>query len=113
MNVSKVTIYPLQNPKVVQANGVVTLNDLLDLKFAIMKGQKGCFVSWKGTERYTKKDGSTGYASPIYIKDEAKDKEVKAAIINKFNGLGGAPSAAQEPTAPVADSTFTSDDIPF
>lgn len=121
MEVTNIVVYPLKNPgKVIQANGTVTLNNVLDLKFTVMKGVNGFFVGWKGTEQYDKKDGSgKGYASPIYFKnDEGSTKsklgdQVKADIINKFNNFAPSAQGPADAATPVVDTSFTSDDIPF
>lgn len=114
MNVTNVTLFPIQTQKVtnLKAKGVLTLEDSLDLKYLVVSGSKGPFVTWQGTEKYTKKDGTTGYNSPIFVTNKDLKSTIDAKVLEKYNATGGTP-APQANSAPAADGNFTADDIPF
>lgn len=127
MKVTNVNVFPVNGTSKLKANGSVTISDMLDLKFVIVEGPKGPFVSWKGTTSYDKKDGSgKGWDSPIYIKDEALNKEVTTAVMAKYKSVGtGARTtnqstgrasggrAAQASYTPAVNDDFMDDSIPF
>lgn len=83
MKVTSVFMKPVNGAKL-KASGNVVLDKELSLSYLVIEGAKGPFVSWKGTEQYDKADGTKGYSSPIFIKSESLDKEVKNEIINKY-----------------------------
>lgn len=109
-------LFAVPNNKVVKANGVLMLDKLVAVNFTVMDGKNGPFVSWKGTEKYTKKDGTVGYASPVIFdnKEPRKfDDEVKAFIISKYRAMAGSPAPTASATPTDATQDFCSDDIPF
>lgn len=111
MNVTKVTCFPVNSAAgKAKANGTVTLEDVIELKYVLMQGPKDLFVSWAGGKQYTKKDGSKGWDSPIYIKDESTSKKITEQILTKFKSVGN--KSSQQPSASAA-SSHDSDDIPF
>jgi hypothetical protein len=100
MKITKVTCFPvtLATSKA-KANGTVTVEGAIDLKYVLMQGPKDLFVSWAGGRAYTKKDGTKGWDSPIYITDEATSKSINEQIISKFKSVSGAKaSQASSPT---------------
>ena len=110
MNVTKVTCFPVNSAAgKAKANGTVTLEDSIELKYVLMQGPKDLFVSWAGGKQYTKKDGSKGWDSPIYIKDESTSRKITDQILDKFKSVGSKPSKPQA----AAGSSYESDDIPF
>jgi DNA-binding cell septation regulator SpoVG len=115
MKVTALTCFPIvtQKQTKLKAKGQVTLENALELKYLVVEGSKGPFVTWQGTEQYTKKDGTTGYSSPIFITDKALNKSVQDAVIAKYTGGAEATGVPAENSAPAVDGNFTSDDIPF
>lgn len=116
MKATKITCFPVNVASgKVKANGVVTLEDAIELKYALMQGPKDIFISWNGGKSYKKKDGSNGWDSPIYIKDEALNKTISEAVMTKYRTLGArsdsAPAAST--SAQSNDASFAADDIPF
>ena len=113
MKATKITCFPVTTATgKVKANGVVTLEDAIELKYALMQGPKDIFISWNGGKAYKKKDGTNGWDSPIFIKDEKLNKEISESVMAKFKTLGSrtsTPSASAEQN----DSSFGADDIPF
>lgn len=115
MKATKITCFPVNVASgKVKANGVVTLEDAIELKYALMQGPKDIFISWNGGKSYKKKDGTNGWDSPIFIKDEALNKTISEAVMTKFKTLGtrstdSIPSASAQSN----DASYASDDIPF
>jgi DNA-binding cell septation regulator SpoVG len=112
MKPTKVTCFPVNSTGKVKANGTVTLEDSIELKYALMQGPKDIFISWNGGKAYKKKDGSNGWDSPIYIKDEALNKTITEQVMAKYKSLGSKTSSPA-PSAESNDSSFGADDIPF
>jgi DNA-binding cell septation regulator SpoVG len=102
-------VYPV-NAGSIKANTVITLDGKVELKGKLVDGRNGVFHSWKGTEKYTKKDGTQGYSSPVFITDKELNTQIQNVVMAKFNGGAEAPTEAP---APAVDNTFASDDIPF
>jgi DNA-binding cell septation regulator SpoVG len=116
LKVTSVTSFPVTGAAKLKAKGKVVLNEVIELKYLIIDGNKGPFVSWEGTTTYDKKDGTgKGYNSPIFIKDKDLNDTVNKAIMDKFKGGASAPRTgnAQASSSPAVDSTFATDDIPF
>ena len=115
MKVTKVTCFPVNSSAgKAKANGTVTLEDAIELKYVLMQGPKDLFVSWAGGKSYTKKDGGKGWDSPIYVKDEATNKSITEQILAKFKAVsGGRSSQAASSSAESNDSSYAADDIPF
>lgn len=114
MKVTKVTCFPISAASgKAKANGTVTLEDAIELKYVLMQGPKDLFVSWAGGKSYTKKDGGKGWDSPIYVKDESTNKTITEQIMSKYKSVsGGAKSSYnQEPSSSSYDQS--SDEIPF
>lgn len=107
MKVTAVFMKAITTSKVLKASGNVVLEGVLSLSYLVLEGSKGPFVTWKGTEQYKKQDGTTGYSSPIFFKDEVVMKAVQKAILDKYALEGNASSQ------PSLDSGFTNDEIPF
>ena len=102
MNITKIEFYKGNNGKI-KANGVVTFENFLRIKFTIITGKNGDFLTWKGTEKGT--DGK--FYSPItFVNKEDSDKVTKQ-ILDKL--LAESHSGSSKP----ATSNFSSDDIPF
>ncbi|MDD3412557.1 MAG: hypothetical protein PHY47_01010 [Lachnospiraceae bacterium] len=113
LTVTNVTSFPVTNAKSLKAKGVVTLNNVLELKYLVMEGSKGPFVTWEGTSTYDKKDGSgKGYNSPIFFTDKAMNQEVQKQVLAKYKG-GNARPATEQTSSYTNDSSFAADDIPF
>ena len=103
MNVTNVEIYPIKKEGIkLKANGSVTLANFVKLKFVIVEGAKGNFVSWKGTEK-----GNDGkYYSPIIFITKEDNESVKKEILNKFvENAGSAPTQTA--------GSVASDSLPF
>lgn len=84
LNVTNIDIRPIMGQKTLRASGKVEINKGLLLSFVIMDSKNGPFVSWEGTKQYDKKDGTKGYSSPIFIRDEEKRNAITNEIVNKY-----------------------------
>lgn len=117
MRVTSVAVFPVnsEKAKTLKANGVVTLEDSIELKCLVIEGSKGPFVTWKGSEKYNKNDGSTGYSHAIFVKDKELNQSIQKAVLDKLSAVsgGGGAQAQTASSTPAVDSSFTADDIPF
>lgn len=112
LEVSKTTCFLVNSAGKVKANGVVTLNNAIELKYALMEGPKDIFISWNGGKAYKKKDGTNGWDSPIFITDKKLNQTITNTVMDKYKSLssrGGSASAS----AQTNDASFAADDIPF
>jgi hypothetical protein len=116
MKVTKVTCFPISAASgKAKANGTVTLEDAIELKYVLMQGPKDLFVSWAGGKSYTKKDGAKGWDSPIYVKDEATNKTITEQIMSKYKSVGTGLKGSSQKQDSSSSSSYdqSSDDIPF
>lgn len=111
MKITNVTVYPAKVAGKVKANGVVTLEESIDLKFIVMDGKTGPFISWQGGRAYDKKDGTKGWDSPIFVKDKALNDTITTQVMAKLKSVGGAAKPAA--SAQSNDASYAADDIPF
>lgn len=95
MNIGDIKIWPTKGNSSVKANGIVTLNDVMNVKFTIFNGSKGTFVGFPG--KYGEKvDPNTGkkpwYPDVSFPKnDEAEQfkNKLNQAIVNAYNKATG------------------------
>lgn len=111
MKITSVTVFPAKNAVKVKANGAVTIDDALELKFIVLDGDKGPYVLWQGGKKYQKKDGTDGWDSPIFIKDKAFNDTINQTVLAKLTSVSGGSSSRA--AAPAYDASMSSDDIPF
>ena len=113
MKVTELKVYPVKTAAgKVKANGIVTFEEAVDLKFIVMAGPKGDFISWAGGKAYKKKDGTNGWDSPIFIKDKSLNDDLTGQILAKLKAY----SSGNNNNASIGqtnDASFASDDIPF
>lgn len=110
MKITKVTCFPVtSSTSKAKANGTVTIEGAIDLKYVLMQGPKDLFVSWAGGKAYTKKDGTKAWDSPIYVTDEATSKSINEQIISKFKSVSTAKPSQASSSTPQEDF----DDMPF
>lgn len=83
MKVTSISMKPINGQKL-KASGNIELDKEVSLSYLVVEGSKGPFVSWKGTEQYDKADGTKGYSSPIFIKNESLNKEIQSTILDKY-----------------------------
>ena len=114
MKISKVTCFPVNGASLkVKANGVVEFEEALELKYILMQGPQDLFVSWSGGKAYTKKDGTKGWDSPIFIKDKATQELITKEIVSKYKSVSGGKGGASSSAAEYNDASYAADDIPF
>jgi hypothetical protein len=113
--VTELKVFPVNNTSKVKANGTVTLNNIVDLKFIVLNGPKGDFITWNGTKEYAKKDGTKGWDSPIFITDKKFNDSLTEQVLAKLTSVSGGRSASTgtRANAPTYDANMSSDDIPF
>lgn len=84
MKVTGVKLFKPNKQSALKAYGSVSLGGVVDLKLSIIDTGTGPFITWKGTESYTDKEGKKKYASPIFVTDENLKKEIDQEVINKY-----------------------------
>ena len=118
MEITKVTAFPVQGAGKVVANGVVTLDEKIELKYTVLNVGKGPYISWQGGKSYEKKDGTKGWDSPIFITDASLNKEIQEQVFAKLKlplskSSGSSKSAGKGSETPKYDTSMSADDIPF
>jgi DNA-binding cell septation regulator SpoVG len=111
MKITDVKVFPVTTASKVKANGVVTFEESIELKFIVLGGPKGDFITWQGGREYTKKDGNKGWDSPIFVKDKALNDTITSTVMAKLAAVSGGKKA--QASAPQYDAAMSSDDIPF
>lgn len=81
--------------------GEVTIAEAVTVKFNVVNGKKGLFVSLP-SRSYKDKEGNTKYENQVIVGEDLY-KELQTAILKEFKGLDSKP-------APV---TQNDDNIPF
>ena len=109
MKTTAIFLKEITTSNVLKASGNVIFDDELSLSFLVLEGKKGPFITWNGTEKYEKKDGTQGYSSPIFFKKEEQRNAVQKEIVNKYS-LEIASKASNNQNS---GAGFTSDEIPF
>lgn len=95
MKIGDIKVWPTKGNSVIKANGLVTLDDVLNVKFTIMNGSKGMFVGFPG--KYGDKvDDKTGkkpwYPDVSFPKNDEADtfrQQLTAAIVNAYTTATG------------------------
>jgi len=117
MEITKITAFPVQGAGKVVANGVVTLDEKVELKYTVLNVGKGPYISWQGGKSYDKKDGTKGWDSPIFITDAALNKEIQDQVFSKLKlplgKTGSTATASKAASTPKYDTSMSADDIPF
>lgn len=113
--ITELKVFPVNNTSKVKANGTVTLNGIIDLKFIVLGGPKGNFITWNGTKEYAKKDGTKGWDSPIFVTDKKFNDSLTEQVMAKLTSVSGGSrtSGSTRSDAPSYDANMSSDDIPF
>ncbi len=98
--VTSVKLFLVKNHKTVKANGFLVLDGEFSVKFSLMQGSNGLFVSFPA-DKY-EKDGETKYSrhfEPTGEKDVryAAQKKLNDAVITVFKRQTGAQQPSSEP----------------
>lgn len=83
--ISDVEVYPLkkEHPKV-RANGSFIYGGVVKVRYTLMNGSNGLFVSLPG-RKGKDAEGKDKWYSDVYVLDETVRKELQTTVINKFN----------------------------
>lgn len=74
--------------------GEVVLCDVVTVKFNVVNGKNGLFVSLP-SRQYTDKEGNKKYENQVLVKEELY-KELQTAILKEFEKLGEKSAALPE-----------------
>ena len=113
MKITNVAVFPAKNAGKVKANGTLTVEDSVELKFIVLDGPKGAFLTWQGGKKYQKKDGTDGWDSPIFIKDKDLNDTITKTVLAKLTSVSSGTGTSARSSAPAYDASMSSDDIPF
>lgn len=106
MNIGSIKIWPTKGQTSLKANGIVTLSDVLNVKFAIVNGSNGMFVSFP--QKVVKTDGETKYYPEVsFPKSEEADKfrgQLTKEILNAYSKATGASDNMNQGEASGPDS---------
>ena len=103
MKISDILVWPTKNQNgAVKANGYLTIEDVVKLKFVLLDSKNGPFVAFH-TDKY-EKDGETKYASHVQFTSKELQTEVNKVVLAEFNkrlnGNSAATSAPSNTTVP-------------
>lgn len=90
MEISKINIYPVDGAKTIKANGNISFNEEIVVKFTIMTGKNGEFVKFP-SHSYTDTDGKTQYVDDFYFLDMDLRDDVIDEIMKVYNDTIDAP----------------------
>jgi DNA-binding cell septation regulator SpoVG len=99
--VTDVKCFPVKNHKTVKANGFLVLDNEFSVKFTLLEGSKGLFVSFP-SDKY-EKDGKTQYSRHFDTYGTDKDKRFAAqkklndAVIAAYRKYTGGMSQPSSP----------------
>lgn len=108
-NFTDIEVYPLkkEHPKV-KANGSFIHGGVVKVRYTLMNGANGLFVSLPG-RKGTDADGNDKWYSDVYIIDDNSRTELQGAVIAKYNEVSGNGLDQGEAAGP----TDQSSNIPF
>lgn len=87
--VTEIKVFPLKgNHKTIRANGNCLIGGMVQVRFTIMEGSNGLFVSLP-RRQYKDKDGETKWSNEVYIPDETLHTMFQKAIIEEYNNIMG------------------------
>lgn len=88
MNIGQIRVWPTDKHPKVAANGIVTLDEVMNVKFTVFKGPKGLFVGFPGKygEKVDPKTGKKPWYSDVQVTDENFREELSKAILNAYGG---------------------------
>jgi len=78
--------------------GEVVIAEAVTVKFTVVNGKKGLFVSLP-SRSYKDKEGNTKYENQIVVSEDLY-KELQTAIIKEFNSLESKPEPTQNDGLP-------------
>lgn len=119
MKISNIMVFPTRNNKsTIKANGFMTLENCIKIKFLLCESKNGLFVTYP-SEKY-EKDGETKYSKYVDITDkEAIAKINQAALAAYYEKVGDTNQGhSQEPQSqviskPASSSSVRKNTIPF
>ena len=86
MKISDIRLFLVTGQKTIRGNGSLVLDGKIELKYMVMEGERGLFITFKGADKYFDKKTQTDKFSPaIFIKDEDLRKEIQNAVIAEYN----------------------------
>ena len=100
--ISDIRIWPTKNNSSVKANGSMVVAGAFVVKFALMEGKEGLFVSLP-SEKYVK-DGETKYTDKVWILKNEVRADVNKLVIAAYNNKIQASTEDQGSHTP-ADQT--------
>ena len=83
MEISRINVYPVEGSKTIKANGNVSFNDEIVVKFTIIDSKNGLFVKFP-SHSYIDADGKTQYVDDFYFLDVDIKDDVCDAILKVY-----------------------------
>lgn len=90
MNISKISIYPINSESKVKANGSISFDDLLVIKFTIIDTANGLMVMYP-SHKYQDKDGTDKWSNDVYIIDKDTRDDIANEILSEYSKVATAP----------------------
>lgn len=99
--ISDIRIWPTQNNSSVKANGSFVVAEAFVVKFALMSGKEGPFVSLP-SEKYIK-DGETKYSDKVWILKTDVRTELNKMVVEVYNKKMASSTSEDQTTVPTSD----------
>lgn len=110
MQIGQIRIWPNNNHPKIAANGLVTLDEVMNVKFTLFKSSNDLFVGFPGKygEKVNPDTGKKPWYSDVQITDESFRTELTAAILEAYHSKisndnlnqGEAPGATNQDQCP-------------
>lgn len=109
-SISEVRVWPIKNQNLnLKANGMFTYDEAFQLKFTIVKGPKGLFVSFPGKfgDKVDQKTGKKPFYADIKCISDDVRTQLSAAALSEYNKATGNDGINQGEAAGPTNQTDT------
>lgn len=108
MSFTDIKLFKTKGDGATKAFGSVVYNGVCQIKFSLVSGKNGLFVSLP-REKYTNKEGKEVWDNKVYFTDESLRTQLNSVVVAAYNGESGSQGASPEPAA----QTKRKNSLPF
>ncbi len=111
---SDVKVYPVKSSGAgkLRANGSVMVANTVIVKFSVMDGKNGLFVSVP-SQQYKDKTGKTAYNRHYYFPNKELMDELQTLVIDQYKNGSGGKSSGNQKNLGEENQDDSVDNIPF
>jgi len=100
MEITDIKLFHTKPGSKIKANGFLTFDKALKVKFMLMEGTNGLFVTYPA-EKYTAKDGTEKWSKFVEVFDKELTASVNQSVMAAFQGNVENQGVSQEPESQV------------